>query len=331
MIRGYDRILASCLVFFVLIAPVSAIAQTNAWPQKPIRWIVPYPAGGGADLMARVIGSHLEKSLGQPVIIENRGGASTIAGTASLAQANADGYTVGMVFDSLAINLALGTATSYDAKSDFVPIIHLADVPLLFLVNAEQVTMKTLPEVVAYSKENPKWFSFGTTGPGGPHEIGFLWFKALSKMDAVAVPYRGTSPALQDVLAGQVKGMFLGVGIADEHIRAGKLRLLGVSPAKRLPSAPDVLTIAEQGYPEFDYVTFYGLAAPKGTPAEIVERLNAEINRILQLREVRAKLEPTGVTLTGGNRKHFEAFIANNFAKFRHIVDISGAKDAPPK
>jgi len=314
-------LLALCLASFTL-----ATAQAQSWPSKPIRWIVPYPAGGGTDLMARLLGTHLEKALGQPIVIENKAGGSTIIGTAALAQAEPDGHTVGMVFDSLAINATLGTPAPYNPEKDFTPVVNLAYVPLMLVVNTDQVSMKTLPELVAHTKTNPEWFTFGSLGPGSPHEIGFLWFKTMAKMNALVVPYRGVNPALQDVIAGQIKGMFIGVSVADEHIKAGKLRPLGVTSPKRLTSSPQVPTIAEQGFPEYDFVTFYGLSAPKNTPPEIIDRLNKEINRIMQIPEVKARLEATGAILVGGTPKEFGDFLAGNFAKFKKIMAETGLK-----
>jgi tripartite-type tricarboxylate transporter receptor subunit TctC len=321
--RSRSVLLLLCFAFF---AAAQSAAQAASWPTRPIHWIVPYPPGGGTDLVARVIGAQLEKVLGQPVIIDNRPGGSTVTGTAVLASAEPDGYTVGMVFDSLAINAVLGINTSYNPETGFTPIIKLADVPLVLTVNAQQVPMKTLPELVTYSKAHPGWFTFGTLGPGSPHEIGFLWFKAMSKMDALVVPYKGIAPALQDVVAGQVKGMFVGVSVADAYIDQGVLHTLGVTSPKRLPNAPNVPTIAEQGYPDYDFVTFYGLAAPKGTPPEIVARLNAEINRIFQMPEVRAQFEKTGAGIGGGTAAEFGDFLAANFAKFKKIMPLTGEK-----
>lgn len=311
------------LVLTVCVVALALPAQAASWPDKPIHWIVPYPPGGGTDLMARVLAAHLEKALGQTVVVENRAGGSTITGTAALANAQPDGYTFGMVFDSLAINAVLGTKTSYDPERDFEPVIKLAEVPLVFVVNSKQVPQKTLPDLVAYSKTHPGWFTFGSLGPGSPHEIGFLWFKAMSKMDALVVPYKGVAPALRDVVAGQVKGMFLGVAVGDAYIKEGTLHTLGVTSPKRLASAPDIPTIAEQGYPEYDFVTFYGLAAPKGTPHEIVERMNKEINKALKEPDVRSRLEPVGAVLAGGSSKAFAAFLSANFAKFRKIMALA--------
>ena len=299
-------------------------AQAETWPNKAIHWIVPYPPGGGTDLMARVLAAHLEKALGQPVVVENRPGGSTVTGTAVLANAQPDGYTFGMVFDLLAINAVLGVKTSYDPEHDFEPVIKLADVPLVFVVNSKQVPMKTLPELVTYSKAHPGWFTFGSLGPGSPHEIGFLWFKAMSKMDALVVPYKGVAPTLRDVVAGQVKGMFLGVAVGDAYIKEGTLHTLGVTSPKRLASAPNIPTIAEQGYPDYDFVTFYGLAAPKGTPHDIVERMNSEINKALQQPDARSRLEPVGAVLVGGSTKEFADFLSGNFSKFRKIMALTG-------
>jgi tripartite-type tricarboxylate transporter receptor subunit TctC len=320
------KILLALVAGSFVLGPFAMAADAASWPNRPIHLIVPYPPGGGTDLLARVIGAQLEKSLGQAIVIDNRPGGSTVIGTDALANAAPDGYTIGMVFDSLAINSVLGVRTSYNPEKDFAPIIKLAYVPLVLTVNSQQVPMKTLPELVAYSKAHPGWFTFGSLGPGSPHEIGFLWFNALSKMEALLVPYKGIAPALQDVVAGQVKGMFVGVSVADEHIRQGTLRALGVTSPQRLISSPDVPTIAEQGYPEYDFVTFYGLAAPKGTPPDIVDRLNKEINRIFKDPDIRARLETTGAILGGGTQREFAEFLAANFAKFKKIMTLAGDK-----
>ena len=312
------KLLKGLMALAVMIS--ASAAHADNWPSKPIRWIVPYTAGGGTDLMARVLASHLEKKLGQRILVENRPGGSTVTGTAVLAQAEPDGYTIGMVFDSLAINAMLGTQTPYDPEKDFAPIINLAYVPLIFIVNTKEVPMKTLPEVVSYAKAHPEWLTFGTLGPGSPHEIGFDWFKSLAGIKAVVVPYKGVNPAMQDTIAGQIKAMFLGVAVADQYIAEGKLRPLAVTSAKRLESAPDVPTIAELGYPEYNYVTFYGLAAPKNTPQPIIDRLNKEINEAFKDPELRKRLEPIGAILVGGTPQEFGDYLAANMTKFKKIM-----------
>ena len=314
------------LLLVCLFATLALGAHGQAWPTRPIRWIVPFPAGGGTDLVARTLGAHLEKVLGQPIIVENKPGAATVIGTAALAQAEPDGHTVGMVFDFLAINSALGTSVPYNPGTDFAPIIKLVNVPLVLIVNSQLVPLRTLPDLVKHANSNPGWFSFGSLGPGSPHEIGFAWFKSLSKMDALIVPYRGVSPALKDVVSGHVKGMFLGVAVADELIAAGKLHPIAVTSARRLKSAPNIPTIAEQGYPNFEFVTFYGLAAPKGTPAAVIAKFNQEINRALEQPELRAKIEKTGAEIAGGTSEEFGRFLRDNAVKFREIVAAAGIK-----
>ena len=313
------------LLLTLVLASFATVASA-AWPDRPIYLIVPYPPGGGTDLLARVVGAQLEKTFGQTVVVENKPGGSTIVGTAALTSAAPDGYTLGMVFDSLAINAVLGVKTPYNPQTDFAPIIKLAYVPLVLTVNSAQVPMKTLPELVAYSKAHPGWLTFGSLGPGSPHEIGFLWLKAMTQMDALVVPYKGIAPALQDVVAGQIKSMFVGVSVADGYISQGTLHTLGVTSSQRLTSSPDVPTIAEQGYPEYDFVTFYGLAAPKGTPPEIVDRLNKEINRILRMPEVRNRIEKSGAVAGGGTQQEFASFLSANMVKFNKIMAMTGEK-----
>jgi tripartite-type tricarboxylate transporter receptor subunit TctC len=309
----------------VLLLAVNAAAS---WPSQPIRWIVPFPPGGGTDFVARLIGNHLDKLLGQPIIVENKPGGATVTGTAALVQAAPDGHTVGMVFDSLAINAALGLATPYDPERDIEPVIELANVPLVLLVNTNLVSMQSLPELISYTKANPGWLTFGTLGPGSPHEVGLAWLKKQTGMDALVVPYRGVNPALQDLVAGQIKAMFLGVAVADEFIRAGTLRPLGVSTAKRLKAAPNLPTIAEQGYPAFDYDSFYGLGAPRGTPPPILSDLNRSINEVLDRPDVRLKIEQTGAEVVGGTQQQFAEKLKNNFVKMKKIV-LETALKAP--
>jgi tripartite-type tricarboxylate transporter receptor subunit TctC len=309
-----------------LLLGVVASAQAETWPDRPIHWIVPYPPGGGTDFMARALGAELQKSLGQPIIVDNKPGGSTVIGTNALVTAAPDGYTFGMVFDSLAINAALGVKTPYDPDKDIVPVMKLANVPLMLIVNSKLVPQKTLPDLVAYANAHPGWFTFGSLGPGSPHEIGFAWFKAMAKMDALIVPYRGINPALQNLLGGQIKGMFVGVAVADEYIKAGTLHAIAVTTKKRLASAPDIPTIAEQGYPDYDYTSFYGLAAPKGTPPAIVAKMNATLNEIMKKPEIRAKFVPTGAELEGGSAQEFGAMLKANEAKFKQIVAMTGMK-----
>lgn len=310
----------------LLVIGMATMALAESWPSRPIHWIVPYPPGGGTDVLARSIGAKLEKMLGQPVVIENKSGGSTITGTAALAAAAPDGYTFGMITDSLAINEALGVATPYDAGTDIMPVIKLADVPQMLIVNSNKVPQKSLKDLVTYSKSHPGWFTVGTLGPGSPHEIGIVWLKVLSQMDALIVPYRGVAPALQDLVAGQIKGMLIGVAVADEFIKAGTLHPIAVTPRTRVSSAPDIPTIAEQGYPDYDFSTFYGLAAPKGTPPEIIRKFNVAINEVIKEPEMHNKFAALGAELVGGSPAEFGVFLAANREKIKKIVSLAGLK-----
>lgn len=326
--KGVIRFFSSIglVIVAVLQMGVTGVAQTS-----PIRLIVPFAPGGGADVVARIISSNLEKSLGQPIVIENRSGGSTIVGTVALTQAAPDGLTFGMVFDTLAIDAAFGKRVPYDPLTDIVPVIQLTRVPLVLVLNSNLAPMKTLPELVAYSKVNPGWLTFGTNGSGGPHELAFAMLKAMSKMDGLTVPYRGTNPALQDLLAGQIKGMFMGASVGDEFVRQGKLHPVAVTSKTRLQRSPDIPTIAEQGFPEYEFVPFYGIAAPKGTPASIVQKFNEEINRVLQLPEVREKIELTGLEVVGGSAEEFGTMLKDNINKMKQIVLESGVKPQDDK
>jgi tripartite-type tricarboxylate transporter receptor subunit TctC len=313
------------LAWLAALAPVAA-AHAQSWPSKPIRWIVPYPPGGGTDLVSRALSAKLSEYLGQPIVIDNRSGGNTIIGTHALAQAQPDGYTIALITDAHAINVAAGKTLPYDSERDFVPIVQLLRVPLVLIANSEEVPERTLPDVVAHAKKAPNWLTFGSLGPGSPHEIAMAWFKSMAKIEMLIVPYRGIGPALQDTVAGHVKTMLLGVSVADEMIKAGKVHPLAVTSGARLASAPDVPTIAEQGYPDYEFVTWYGMVAPRGTPPEIVARLNAELNRGLQDPEVQAKIGSAGGEITGGSPHQLADVMHRDVAKYRRIFAETGLK-----
>lgn len=298
----------------------------DAYPSRPIRWIVPYPPGGGTDTVSRPIAAKLSEFLGQPVVIENKPGGATIVGTAATAHAEADGYTFGLITDSHSINAAFAKAMPYDSANDFTPILQLIRVPLVLIVNAQDVPMNTLPELIRYANAHPGWFSFGSLGSGSPHELGFLWFKQLSKLDALVVPYRGTNAALQDTLAGHVKGTFVGAAVANELIKAGKVKPIAVTSLARLKSAPNIPTFAEQGYPGFEFVTWYGLVAPRGTPPDIIARLNVEISRALRAPSVAESISSAGGEPVGGSPEQFAKMLQDDIARYTDIVRRTDAK-----
>jgi tripartite-type tricarboxylate transporter receptor subunit TctC len=318
--------LAALMIGGVLLAAAQAEVRAETWPSRPIRWIVPYPPGGGTDLVSRAVAAKVSEYLGQPVVIDNRPGGNTIIGSAALAQANPDGYTVALITDAHAINAAADKQLPYDSDRDFVPIVQLLRVPLMLIGNVTQVPERTLPEVVAHARKDPQWLTFGSLGPGSPHEIAISWFKTMAKIEVLIVPYRGIGPALQDTVAGHVKTMLLGVSVADELIKAGKVHPLAVTSGTRLKSSPDVPTIAEQGFPEFEFVTWYGMVAPRGTPPEIVARLNTEINRALHDPDVQAKIGSAGGEITGGTSAHLADVMHSDYPKYRRIFAETGIK-----
>jgi tripartite-type tricarboxylate transporter receptor subunit TctC len=320
------QLLSVVMASAAALAPATSHAQSDQWPSKPIRWIVPYPPGGGTDLVSRAVTAKLSEYLGQPIIIDNRPGANTIIGTGAVAQAPPDGYTVALITDAHAINVAAGKQLPYDSERDFAPILQLLRVAFALIVNSEKVTERTLPEVVKRAKEDPGWLTFGSLGPGSPHDISFAWFKTMAKINALVIPYRGIGPALQDTVAGHVKSMMIGVAVGDEMIKAGKVHPIAVTSGQRLKTSPNVPTIAEQGYPEYEFVTWYGMVAPRGTPPEIVARLNKELNRALQDPDVRAKISSAGGDISGGTPELLADIMRRDVVKYRKIFAETGIK-----
>ena len=321
------RAIVVLIVAGVMLALAQAgTARAETWPSRPIRWIVPYPPGGGTDLVSRAVAAKVSEYLGQPIVIDNRPGGNTIIGTGVLAQSNPDGYTVALITDAHAINAASDKPLPYDSDRDFVPIVQLLRVPLMLIANVEQVPEATLPEVVAHARREPNWLTFGSLGPGSPHEIAFAWFKSMAKFDGLIVPYRGIGPALQDTVAGHVKTMLIGVSVADEQIKSGTVHALAVTSATRLKSSPGVPTIAEQGFPDYEFVTWYGMAAPRGTPPEIVARFNTEINRALHDPDVQARIGTAGGEITGGTSANLADVMHRDYPKYRRIFAETGIK-----
>jgi tripartite-type tricarboxylate transporter receptor subunit TctC len=287
---------------------------------------VPYPAGGGTDTVSRTIAQKLSEDVKQPVVIDNRAGGDTIIGTTAIANAPADGHTIGLITDSLSINAAFGRHVPYDPEKSFAPIIVLLRVPLVLIVNSSLVPMTTLPELVRHSKDNPEWLTFASLGTGGPHELGMLWFKKMSGIRPLIVSYKGIAPALNDLVGGHVKAMFIGSAVADGLIKAGKVHTIAVSSGTRLPSGPDIPTFAEQGYPEFEFVTWYGMVAPGKTPPEIVRQINAALNHAMQSPEVKERISSVGGEPAGGAPDDLRQLISAETAKYRKIIQETGAK-----
>ena len=303
-----------------------ALHAQATYPNHAIQFVVTVPPGGAADNIARVIGAKLADALGQSVVINNRGGAGGTTAAAQVAKAEPDGYT--LLLNTIAthgIGPHLYSNLGYDPVKDFEPVILVAKLPLIMAVNAD-VPAKTVQDVIALAKEKPGQLTFSSSGAGGaPHLAGEL-FKTLTKTEIQHVPYRGSGPAVIDLIAGRITMMFDATPSLWPHIQAGKLRPLAAASPQRHRLLPDVPSFAEIGYPGMDIALWYGVAVPAGTPAPIVQRLNTELGKILEMPDVRKTLSDQGADLQGGTPEDFGAFMRNESARWGAVVKQAGIK-----
>ncbi len=306
-------------------AAPSARAQGDHWPAKPIRLVVNFPPGSSPDVLARAISLPLQQALGQPVIVDNRAGASGMIGADLVAKSAADGYTLLMTAGStITTNPFIYPKIAYDTDKDLVPVAAAARIAL-FLVVRPDLPANNLKDFLAYLKAHPGKLTYGSAGNAtGLHLAGEM-LKSQAGVFAVHVPYKGASPALQDLLAGQIDFLF-DPGIALQQVRAGKLKLLGVAVAKRSSAFPDLPTLAEAGLKGFDAGTTHGFYAPAGTPADVVARLNREINRILTLPAVRAQIATIGAEPTPLTPAQFAAVMADDSRRYGAVIRERGIK-----
>ncbi len=304
--RSFRRLLITSLALLPWAVPLAAGAE--AWPSKPIRWVVSYPAGGGSDYLARQLAPQLGKQLGQTLIIDNRPGAAAIIGTDNAAKSAPDGYTI-MTGDNgaLVLNSAMYKHLPYDPK-EFRPVGLMARFPLILAVNP-QAGFSSAQQLLAEIKKNPGKYSYASPGVGSPHHLAMELLKSRTDSFVVHVPYRGTGMAVQDLIGGQVPMMVVDTAGGLPHIRSGKLRALAVMSLKRLPSLPDVPTLDEIGIKGFEVTAWQGLFVPKGTPADIVARLSTEMNKAIAVPEVKARLEDFGLEVIPGDGPALGAFI----------------------
>ena len=316
-----------CLAAFLLFSPGAAVhAVAQSYPTKPIRMIVPFAPGGPNDILARLVAPKLTEQLGQSVVIENRGGAGGTIGMEMLAKLPGDGYAVAMGGSSnLAVAPSLYEKLGYDPAKDFAPIINVAAVPYALAVNPS-VPAKTVKELIVLASRKAKYLSYGSSGTGSMSSLAAELFKHMSKTDIVHVPYKGTAPALTDVVTGQIEMMFADLGIAQTHAAAGRLRLLGISTPKRSRAAPQLPTIAEAGVPGYEVSPWFGLVGPSGVPREIVTRLNGVIAAGLKAPDVLQRLNTLGYEPLGDTPEHFVSTIRADIAKYAKIVQSAGIK-----
>jgi tripartite-type tricarboxylate transporter receptor subunit TctC len=317
---------AACATSLVFAADKAADKAADSYPSRPIRIIVTYPPGGGVDLAARVIGQKLTDAFGQQVIVDNRGGGGGNIAMEMGARAQPDGYTLTMsAAGPTAINVSLYSKVPFDPVKDYAPVARVASTVYALIVHPS-VEAKSVKELIALAKTRPGKLTFASAGIGAPPHLAGELLKTMAGIDIVHVPYKGTGPAIADLVGGQVTMMFSDALAAVPQIKAGKLRGLAVSSPRRFAFAPDLPTVAEAGVPGFSAVGWTGLLAPAGTPRAVVQKLNAEIVRVLPLPEVKEKLAGDGSEFGKNTPEEFSKFIKEEIAKWGKVIKASGAR-----
>jgi tripartite-type tricarboxylate transporter receptor subunit TctC len=307
--------------------PWALPVQAQDFPAKQIKLIVPFPAGGPNDIIARVVGQRMSELTKQPVVVDNRGGQAGVLGTDAIAKSNPDGYTIGIVSASALVISPSMEKVPYDAQKDLAPITLVVTVPEMLVV-ASNVPAKNMAELVALAKAQPGKLNFASAGLGGlPHLAGEL-FKLTAKIDVVHVPYRGAAPAINDLLGQQVQMTFLDLPVILPHIKAGALRPIALGARERSPTAPDVPTTAEVGMPDLLIENWYGMVAPAGTPPAIVATLNRVATQAMADPGVKEKLADQGLTVAGDTPEQFREFIGSETAKWAKVIKDAGLATA---
>jgi len=313
------RVAAACALAAATIAAAMSSAWAQAWPARPVNLIVPFPAGGTTDVLARALGQELSKSLGQPVVVENRPGAGATLGADHVAKAKPDGYTLLMGAVHHTIATSVYRRLGYDFQKDLAPITVVAVVPNVLVVNP-QVPAKTVQELLAQARAQPGKLAYGSNGAGtGQHLIG-AQFESMGGVELLHVPYKGSGPLTTDLLGGQIAMSFDTVTPVLPHIKAGKLRALAVTTARRSVALPDVPTLDEAGLKGFDMGTWFGVLAPAVTPREVLARLGADMNRIIESPQFRRKMEEIGAEPIGGSPEQMARQIRDDTDRFARLV-----------
>ncbi len=302
----------------------SRMARAQAWPSRPVRIIVGFPAGGATDINARLMGQWLSERLGQQFVIENRPGASGNIGTEAAVRSPADGYTLLQIVTPNVINGALYNNLSFDFMRDITPVICVARLAYVVVVNPS-VPATTLPEFIAHAKANAGKINYGSAGPGTPQNIACELFKMMAGVNLVHVPYRGGAPAVTDLVGGHLQAIFCPVSECIEHVKSGKLRALAVTTAKRLEVFPDLPTVGDF-VPGYEASGFAGIGVPRGTPAEIITLLNKELNAGVADARIRARIEELGGTPLGGTPAEFGTIMADAVEKWGKVIKFAGVK-----
>ena len=326
-INSIDRrtvLLAAALAVGV-VWPAMAAAQAAKYPTKPVRLINPFAPGGPVDIVGRAVGQELNKAWGQPVIVDNRPGAGTTLGAALVARATPDGYTLLVTSVSTVVAASVYRNLTFDAAKDFVPVVVLAETPLVFAVHPS-LPAKSVQEFITAAKAKPGQVRYGSAGQGTITHLAGELLKSLAKIDLVHVPYKGGAPSVAAAAGGEVQAVFDQSSAVLPQARAGKLRAIGVTSARRIDIAPEVPTFVESGVPGFDVIVWNAILAPAGTPRGVVERVNADASRVLKQPDVRERLSGLGLVPGGGAVSEFNTFFRNEVARWAKVGKEAGVK-----
>ncbi|WP_408642880.1 tripartite tricarboxylate transporter substrate binding protein [Acidovorax bellezanensis] len=317
-------IVVSSAMFAAFAAP--AFAQTgNAWPTKPVKLVVGYAAGGATDVIARLVANKMGEDLGQTVVVENRTGANSNVGAEVVARAPADGYTLYVFTIANTINASLYSKLGYQPVKDFEPIGLIAKIPNLLVVNPS-LPVHSLPEYIKFAKETPMGITFASSGSGSSIHLSGEMFKMKTGLNMLHVPYRGSAPAVTDLLGGQVQSMFDNTPSAMPHVKSGKLRPIAITSRERSALLPNVPTVAESGFPGFEVQSWFGMAAPMGTSQPVIQRLNTALNKALSDGDIKQRLAAMVATPTPGTPDEMRKFVASEISAWNEVVKASGAK-----
>lgn len=320
--RAFKLIAMAMLLFFALGGKGLAYAQ-GSYPSKPVKTIVPFPAGGVADVLARLVAQKLSASMGEQFIVENRPGAGTNIGSDLVAKSPADGYTLLMASSSNVINVSLYRELSYDPIKDFAPISVVAKVPMMLVVHPS-MPANSVQDFISLAKREE--IAYASAGNGSPAHMAAELFKYLTGAKLLHIPYKGAPPAVNDLIGGRVPVMFTNLSVTLPHIKSGRLRALGYGAPQRTSALPDLPTIAEAGVPGYDSTVWWGLVAPSGTPKEIIERLSKEVNKVLQMPDVQEKFIAGGMDPFGTSPDEMSKMMKSDLDRWSKIVQASGAK-----